>query len=79
MPWWVRERRKPREPPARRRGASVWRGRANVAYGVDRASDAVTCQCIGYFDRFPLLSLLVRALKTDSITLPKPRRILSML
>jgi hypothetical protein len=42
------------------------------------ASDAITCQCIGYFDPFPLLSLLGRALKTDQIRLPRLHRILSM-
>jgi hypothetical protein len=42
------------------------------------ASDAITCQCIGYFDPFPLLSLLCRALKTDLIRLPRLHRILSM-
>ena len=42
------------------------------------ASDAITCQCIGYFDPFPLLSLLGRALKTDQIRPPRLHRILSM-
>jgi hypothetical protein len=62
-----------------------------MAFGVARASgavramtlwllfDAITCQCIGYFDQFPLLPLLGRALKTDLITLPRLHRILSML
>jgi hypothetical protein len=44
-----------------------------------RLFEAVTYQSIGYFDPFPLLLRLGRALQTDLIKLPRLRRILSVL